>query len=52
MQICGAETLLKKVFCPAPYIPKTFDGIAFIVPVKTIPIFFAIISKFMFPPEA
>jgi len=27
---CGEETFLKKVFFPAPHLPKTFAGIAFI----------------------
>ena len=28
---CGEDTFLKKVLFPAPHLPKTFDGIAFIV---------------------
>ena len=33
--LCGEDTFLKKVIFPAPHLPKTLSGIAFIVADKS-----------------
>lgn len=42
----GEENFLTKVLFPAPHLSKTFSGIVFISPDKTIPTLFVIFLKF------
>ena len=46
---CGEDTFLKKGSLPRPHLPKTFDGIAFIVNDKNNSNFFYKRSKILFP---